>query len=103
MWLVAAPFVLDYSTTGTGFRAYWNDVGVGLAVLAVLTPRVVVPDRTARALAATALALGGWLALAPFTLGFAGSLPRAAVNDLVVGSALVVLSALALQRGSAAR
>lgn len=100
LWLLAAPFVLDYSTTGTGFRAYWNDVAVGLAVIAVLTPRVAVPARTAAALTAVAVALGAWLALAPFVLGFAGTLARAAVNDVVVGAAVALLAAVALARGS---
>lgn len=100
LWLIAAPFVLGYSATGTGFRAYWNDVAVGLTVIAVLTPRVAVPTRTAAALTTVAAALGCWLALAPFLLGFAGTLVRAAVNDVVVGAAVAVLAAVALARGS---
>ena len=100
LWLIAAPFVLGYSTTGTGFRAYWNDVAVGLAVVGVLVPRVAVPARAASRLTAAALALGAWLVAAPFVLGFSADLPRAAVNDVVVGIALAVLAARATPRPS---
>lgn len=100
LWLIAAPFVLGYSTTGTGFRAYWNDVAVGLAVVGVLVPRVAVPARAASRLTAAALALGAWLVAAPFVLGFSADLPRAAVNDVVVGIALAVLAARAMSRPS---
>jgi hypothetical protein len=98
LWLIAAPFVLGYPTTGTAFRAYWNDVAVGLAVVGVLVPRVAVPARTASRLTAAALALGAWLVAAPFALGFAADVVRAAVNDVLVGIALVVLAALAVPR-----
>jgi hypothetical protein len=98
VWLTAAPFLLGYSTTGTGFRAYWNDVAVGLAVVAVLLPRVAVPARAATRLVTVTLVLGAWLAAAPFVLGFATVLVRAAVNDVLVGLALVVLAGLALPR-----
>ena len=103
MWLIAAPFVLGYSATGAGFRAYWNDVGVGLAVVALMLPRVirefgdlhpgVVPARTAGRLAAATGLLGCWLAVSPYVLGFAGDLPRAAVNDTVLGLGLAALLA----------
>ena len=93
VWLIAAPFVLGYSATGAGFRAYWNDVGVGLAVVALMLPRVVVPARTAGRLAAATGLLGCWLAVSPYVLGFAGDLPRAAVNDTVLGLGLAALLA----------
>ena len=93
VWLIAAPFLLDYSTTGAGFRAYWNDVAVGLAVVTLLLPRVAVPVRTAGRLAGAAGVLGCWLAVSPFILGYADDLPRAAVNDVVAGAAVAVLIA----------
>jgi SPW repeat len=92
VWLIAAPFLLDYSTTGSGFRAYWNDVAVGLAVVALMVPRVAVPVRTAGRLATVTGLLGCWLAVSPFVLGYAGDLPRAAVSDVLVGAALAALA-----------
>jgi hypothetical protein len=94
-WLLIAPFALSYSTTGTGFRAYWNDVLVGIAVIAVAAPRIALPGRIP-ALLPFAAALGGWLAAAPFLLAFASrsGAPRAAVNDVLAGVLLVLLAVL---------
>ena len=92
-WLLVAPFALSYSTTGTGFRAYWNDVVVGVAVIAVAALQIAAPGRLS-ALPPLAAALGGWLAAAPFVLGFASNdgASGAVVNDVLVGALVVVLA-----------
>jgi SPW repeat len=99
-WLLVAPFALSYSTTGTGFRAYWNDVVVGVAVIAVAALQIAAPGRLS-ALPPLAAALGGWLAAAPFVLGFASNdgAPGAVVNDVLVGALLVVLALLGRSLG----
>lgn len=88
-WLLVAPLALSYPTTGVGFRAHWNDVLVGIAVIAFAVPRLASPDRTA-VLTPVSAVLGGWLVAAPFLLGFSGT--RAGVNDVLVGALLVLLA-----------
>lgn len=99
-WLLVAPFALSYSTTGVGFRAYWNDVLVGIAVIAVAAPQIAAPGRLPALPPAGAL-LGVWLAAAPFVLGYAaaGGAPHAAANDVVVGVLLVLLVLLGRSLG----
>jgi hypothetical protein len=99
-WLLVAPFVLSYSTAGAGFRAYWNDVLVGIAVIAVAAPQIAAPRRLP-ALPSVGVVLGTWLAAAPFLLGYAaaGGAPHAALNDVLVGALLVLLAVLGRSLG----
>jgi hypothetical protein len=103
-WLLVAPFALDYTTTGAGFRSYWSDVLVGIAVIVVAALRIAVPHR-GRSLAAAAAGLGGWLIAAPFVLDVAAGAEgtKPAINDVLVGSLLVVLAALDSMLGMRAR
>jgi hypothetical protein len=99
-WLLIAPFALSYSTTGVGFRAYWNDVLVGIAVIAVAAPQIAAPGRLPALPPAGAL-LGVWLAAAPFLLRYApaGGAPHAATNDVLAGALLVLLALLGRSLG----
>lgn len=94
-WLLIAPFALDYTTTGAGFRAHWNDVLVGIAVIVVAALRIALPGRTV-ALGLLAAGLGGWLISAPFVLDTAVGTEgvRPTTNDVLVGVLLIVLAAL---------
>jgi uncharacterized membrane protein len=45
-WLASAPFVLHYGSTGGGFGGRWNDMVVGVVMIAVAMVRVVAPVGT---------------------------------------------------------
>jgi|ERR671922_2512295 hypothetical protein len=84
-WLILAPFVLMYSDV-TG--AVWNDVLVGIAVLAFAWYRTARPASGIGASWTNAV-LGGWLVLAPFALAYS-DVTAAISNDIVLG--VIVLS-----------
>jgi hypothetical protein len=88
-WLIIAPLVLDHGTADVAFIG-WNDVIVGLAIVALAFLRVVMPDDTAP-LSLVNLGLGAWLIVAPFVRGY-HTAPLATLNDIVVGIAVVVLA-----------
>lgn len=90
LWLVVAPFVLDYGEAVTWVDGYWNDVLAGIAITVVSATRVVTPLYTAPLSLITA-ALGVWLIVAPFALGYNvnGDSPAATTNDIATG--IVVL------------
>lgn len=95
VWLVLAPFALD----GLDSAATGNTTVVGVAVAAVALVRMAAPVRTA-AVGIVNVGLGGWLVAAPLVL----DLPApAAVNDVVVGVLLVVVSAASAVLGLRAR
>lgn len=88
--LASAPFVLGYTTTSTVAMAEAATVGVLIAAIALWS-----------ALSAAAPAyldyvqsvLGGWSIVAPFVLGYAGTLQLARNIDIVAG---LVIAAVAL-------
>lgn len=92
-WLLVAPLVLDYSTTGTGFHAYWSDVVTGIALISLGALNIAVRARTT-AISWALGVLGCWLVAAPLVLRFAvdAEAPHAAVNDVLSGTAIVLLS-----------
>ncbi len=93
VWLVLAPYGLNYENTGTGFDGYWNDIVIGATIAIVAIVRMVTPIRTA-ALGLVTIALGAWLIMAPFVLGYnLGADAMAATwNDIVVGFIVVALA-----------
>jgi hypothetical protein len=94
IWLVLAPFALDYQITGAGFDGSWNDIVIGVALAVVTLVRIAAPARTV-ALGLVNVALGSWLIIAPFLLGYnvAGADAIGATwNDIVVGAVVVALS-----------
>lgn len=92
LWLVLAPFALGYDTAP---QARWNDVVIGgvIAVLAVV--RAFAPMRVAW-FSIVNVALGVWLMLGPFALGYERpeATPQAVVNDVVVGAVVIVMASL---------
>jgi hypothetical protein len=92
VWLVMAPYALNYQDLTTGFDGFWNDIVVGVAVAVVAAIRMVTPIRTA-ALSLVHVILGGWLIIAPFVLEYhlVADAGRATWNDIVVGLIVVLL------------
>jgi SPW repeat len=90
IWLVLAPFVLDYPVAGPGATARWNDIVIGGVVALVALFRMVAPDRTG-GLGFVNVLPGLWLATAPFVFGYEGP---AMWNDVLVGVVVVVVALL---------
>lgn len=100
VWLVLAPFVLSYGSTGSGFGARWNDVLVGLALTATAVARLTGAVRLGVA-SAVPLLLGLWLLMAPLVLAYglrAGS-TQATLNDMVVGLLVAAMATLGYVSG----
>lgn len=86
-WLVVAPWTLGY---GRG-EAVANDVVLGVAVgVAAIILRVT----SLRGWAWVTLVLGAWLVVAPWILGYGGTV--AAPNDVLLGLAVGVVSVIQL-------
>lgn len=105
VWLVLAPFALDYPERPGGFDGRWNDIVVGVAVAAVALVRMVAPIRTVT-IGLINIGLGAWLVAAPFVLFYnddEGVAPSATVNDLVVGIVIVALATASMVVGRWAR
>ncbi|MCR6488964.1 SPW repeat protein [Amycolatopsis sp. OK19-0408] len=90
LWLGFAPYVLHFSQVRHGL-ADSIDVLVALVVAVLALVRTVVP-RDYPAFSVVNAALGLWLIVAPFLLGY--DLTRVIVTDLVVGVLLLGLSGL---------
>ena len=92
VWLASAPFVLDYSGTGRGYSGRWNDLVVGVVMIAVATIRVVAPRGTGP-LSLINVGLGVWLIASPFVLGHSESgATQATWNDIIVGLIVVMVA-----------
>jgi hypothetical protein len=101
LWLVAAPFVLEYGDAATWVDGYWNDVLVGAAIAVVSATRIVTPLFTAPLSLATA-GLGIWLIVAPFALGYNvdGESSAATANDITTGIVVLVFAVASWLVGS---
>jgi hypothetical protein len=95
VWLVLAPFALDYPATGTKFDGSWNDLVVGSAIAVVALVRIALPARTA-ALGPVNVGLGVWLVVAPTALAYnrVFDASPATWNDIVVGVTVMLLAAV---------
>lgn len=92
VWVVIAAVPVAYLPTGR-FDLLWNDAMVGIAACVVTMTRIVRPGMAPTTTGIT-FALGGWLVVAPFVLGY-GSHPfehLARWSDLTSGAAIAVLS-----------
>jgi hypothetical protein len=87
IWLVIAPFALAYSHNA---GALWNDIIVGVVVVALAGVRAFVPDNNVGLSWSTA-AIGVWLVIAPFALGHS-AITANVWNDVVAGIAVGALS-----------
>ena len=86
IWLIVAPFLLDYSDESD--NALWNDIVVGAAILVIAAIRVFGAYRAA-ALSWLNVALGVWLILAPFIVDYSEH-DTPLWNDIIVGAIVVV-------------
>ena len=88
LWIVTAPFVLDYSYL---IRPFWTHVATGLLILALVLFRITGSDRHGYSSWLTVL-LGIWLIVSPFVLNFRVA-PAPVWNSIVAG---IVTSCVAL-------
>lgn len=93
VWLVLAPFALDYQNTGPGFNGRWNDIILGVAIALLALTRSFAPHRVVW-MSWVNVVLGAWLIIAPFVLAYnAGAdAPAAVANDVGVGILVVFLA-----------
>lgn len=91
VWLIVAPIFLTYTDTGGGFNGYQNDMVIGIAIALLALVRALA-TRHVPWLSMANVALGAWLVIAPFVLGYqAGAdAPQAVTNDIVVGVIVIV-------------
>lgn len=93
VWLVLAPFVLDYAPAGSGIGAYWNDLVVGIAIATLAIVRAVAPSNVPW-FSVVNVVLGAWLIVAPFVLEYEGANEGVSIgNDLAVGLVVIVMAA----------
>lgn len=92
IWEGLAPFILGYSDIAA---AVWNAIIVGLALIVFAAWSAITDNpSTARALDWIDTAIGVWLILAPFILGYS-VITVALWNAIIVGAIVAVLSAWA--------
>ncbi len=90
-WQVFSPFILGYAFSPW---ALWDGLLVGLIILVLAWYRMLRP--TASVIPSWInVVLGAWLAISPFVLGFTPVF-GALWNDLTIGIAVVVFSAVGL-------
>lgn len=88
-WELLAPFIVRYSMAGGGMV---DAVLLGCVLLALgLWTAWTRNAATIRALSRIEALLGLWLIVAPFIVGYNGSL-RASVNDMIVGAVVLIVS-----------
>lgn len=80
VWLVISPFVFGHAEAGAG-AVVWNPVLVGVAVVVFA---IAVLRKTQEWEEWILLALGVWMILAPFLLGYAG-IVEAMWNSVIMG------------------
>ncbi|WP_163649804.1 SPW repeat protein [Modicisalibacter sp. 'Wilcox'] len=78
-WLAVSPYVLGFATTAS--LAMWSTLVVGLVLIAMSALAIWKQKAWEEWLL---LALGVWLLVAPFALGFLG-LTNAAINSFIMG------------------
>lgn len=100
LWLIMAPFTLDYTNSGGGLDGYWNDVVIGAAIGILALLRIAGPARFAP-LSWVNFVLGGWLVIAPFVLAYnrGTDAPEATWNDVAVGALVIVLAGISAAVG----
>lgn len=88
VWLIAAPFVLNFEQNNA---AQWNHVIVGIVVAALAGVRASDPDHR-EGISWMNVALGVWMIAAPFVLDYA-AVEAAQTNSIVVGAVILALAA----------
>lgn len=94
VWLIIAPFALNYTATGGGFDGYWNDVVIGIAIAVLALVRAVAP-REVPWFSLVNVGLGVWLIVAPWVLAYNELIDAtgATINDMVVGAVVLLAAA----------
>lgn len=91
-WLVLAPFVLGFETTGGVVKGYWNEIVLGVVVAMLALVRVFAP-REAPWFSIVNGVLGLWLIGSPFVLGYEGpDAPTAITVDVSAGVVIAVMA-----------
>ncbi|HZD18015.1 MAG TPA: SPW repeat protein [Actinomycetota bacterium] len=93
-WLVGAPHALGYSDVAD---ALWNDMTIGLVVIAVAVIRLITPARS-RWLSLVNLLLALWLLAAPTVFEHEAGSPEL-WNDIVLGLIILTESSISLVYG----
>lgn len=93
VWLLIVATSFDYNMIPEGYDGRWNDLVVGSAIAAVALARAIAP-RSVPWFSWVNVALGGWLVAAPLALDY--GTPSVMVNDIIVGSVVVVLALLSM-------
>ncbi|MFC3897089.1 SPW repeat protein [Lentzea rhizosphaerae] len=93
IWLLLAPFALNYAPAAEGLGAYWNDLGLGTVIAVLALVRVVAPQRVPWLSAVNAV-LGAWLVASPFVLDYHARAYayEATGNDVAVGLLVFVMA-----------
>ncbi|WP_432075378.1 SPW repeat domain-containing protein [Streptomyces wuyuanensis] len=96
LWLFVGARVIGYPFTEPSGDAHLTEILVGVVVLLVAVARLVHPR--GRMSDILVLVGGAWLIVAPFLFGYGDTeaTDAARVNDVTVGSLLVLLAALSL-------
>ena len=97
IWLLAAPFALDYAGL---MQARWNDLAAGIVLVLLALLRFLKPLPPA-GMVWSILAAGLWLILAPFILGYGNfgnpgesvNVKGATWNDILVGLLVTAMAA----------
>ncbi|TWP50738.1 hypothetical protein FKR81_19220 [Lentzea tibetensis] len=89
VWLIIAPAVLHFDAADIGFRPYWPAMAVAVVVMIVGMLRALAPLEVPW-LGAITFVLSLWLAAAPVLWRDDAAATGAVVNQVVIGTGLVV-------------
>jgi len=101
-WLLLSPWLLQYFTAWPYLddtAASWNSLIFGLVIVSIMARVLYIPDRFGTQERLT-LAVGLWLIISPWALGFANA-KLATINLMSVGVAVTLLSGYVLGTHSA--
>lgn len=88
LWLVIAPFALNFTSSS---NAMWNSIIVGVVVLVLAAIRAFDPDER-EGISWVNMVLGLWMVVSPYVLGYT-NVNQAQTNALVTGVIILALAA----------
>lgn len=92
LWELVSPFILGYTATPA---ALWNTIFAGMALIFLAAWAALSENAgTAKILDGITAAVGVWLVVSPFVLGYS-TMTAALWNDIIVGAVVIVLAAWA--------
>lgn len=98
-WLFISPYVLDYPASDARTDAFLN-AALGAVVAGALGVVALRWDVLAIRAGVVGVAVGAWLMLAPFVIGYGSAVPDARVNHLVCGALLIGIGIALIVPGS---